>query len=457
MSKLRFFIALWLAKLSQPVLKITKHNGTNFPGELALKICPEFLRYIAKPKRIITVTGTNGKTTVNNLICDALEMDGTRILNNRAGSNINSGVATSLINGVTIFNRERFETAVLEVDERSSKKIYPFVQPDYTVITNLFRDSIMRNAHPEFIAGILSESFPAKTKLILNADDLISVGVAPQNPRAYYGIERMDTDVAECHNLIRDIRICPECSTELKYDYLRYHHIGKAYCPKCGFKSPDYDYAGAEVDVKNMRIKVKDARGEGTYKLLSDSVFNIYNVVTLVAVLRELGFEHEEIEKRVEKLEIVKSRYNEETAGKNRVIMQMAKDRNALACSRAFDYVQSREGEKELLLMMNNLNDERGWSENTCWLYDCDFELLNRENILHIICTGPRALDYRLRLLLAGVPEEKIDCEKDELTAAEKLWHKPGTDIYMFYGTDTVPLAMRVKAKIKAICEEAAK
>ena len=114
--KLRFLMALWAAKLSQPLLKITKHNGTNFPGELALKLCPDFLKYVAKPRRIITVTGTDGKTSVSNLICDMLEAEGQRVLNNRAGSNINSGVATSLLSGCTIFNRTRYDVAVLEVD-----------------------------------------------------------------------------------------------------------------------------------------------------------------------------------------------------------------------------------------------------------------------------------------------------------------------------------------------------
>ena len=31
MNKIRFFLALWISKLSIIALKITKHNGTNFP------------------------------------------------------------------------------------------------------------------------------------------------------------------------------------------------------------------------------------------------------------------------------------------------------------------------------------------------------------------------------------------------------------------------------------------
>lgn len=454
---IRFWAALWAAKLSVPLLKITKHNGTNFPGELALKICPDFLKYIGKPGKIITVTGTNGKTTVSNLICDILEKSGKKVLNNRAGSNINSGISTALLNGVSVFNRPCYSMAVLEVDERSSKRIYPYVQPDYVVITNLFRDSIMRNAHPQYIADFLTNSIPKKSKLILNADDLISSSVAPGNDRVYFGIDRMDTDVTECINLINDMRICPRCSGVLKYEYLRYHHIGKAYCPECGFKSPEYDYEGMEVDTYNMKMTVKDKRGSKEYPLLSDSVFNIYNEITVIALMGELGMSQDETVGYLSTMKIIESRYNEETVGKINLIMQMAKDRNALACSRAFDYVSSQPGEKELFLMMNNLNDEKNWSENTCWLYDCDFEFLNRDNISHIVCTGPRTKDYRLRLNLAGVPDERISCMEDELEAVNLLSLKPGTSVYMFYGTDSLSLAFKVKESIEKRAKEEAK
>ena len=99
MGKLRFLLALWLAKLSVPALKITRHNGTDFPGSLALKLCPDFLRYVGKPGAIIAVTGTNGKTTVSNLLTDILEADGKKVLSNRSGSNITSGISTALLRG----------------------------------------------------------------------------------------------------------------------------------------------------------------------------------------------------------------------------------------------------------------------------------------------------------------------------------------------------------------------
>ena len=230
MGKLRFLFALWMAKLSIPALKITRHNGTDFPGSLAVKLCPDFLKYIGRPDTIVAVTGTNGKTTVANMLGDVLTAEGKNVLSNRAGSNIISGVSTALLKGCDLLGRIRpgYDLAVLEVDERSAPRIYPYVKPDYIIVTNLFRDSIMRNAHPGYIADILTRSFPRTSKLILNADDLISGSVAPENPRVYFGIDRLPTDVTECENLLNDMRICPRCAGKLRYEYRRYHHIGRA-------------------------------------------------------------------------------------------------------------------------------------------------------------------------------------------------------------------------------------
>ncbi len=454
MGKIRFFIAMWGAKCARVLLRLLGRNATNFPGQVAIKLCPDFLKYISKPKKIIAVTGTNGKTTVCNMTCDILESSGKRVLNNRLGSNINSGIATSLILGSTVFNRPKYDTAVFEIDERSSLRVYAHVKPDILLITNLFRDSIMRNAHPGYIADFLTSSIPPETKLILNADDLISSGVAPQNERVHFGIDRMEGDIDKCINLINDMRICPVCAGELEYDYLRYHHIGKARCVDCGFKAPEYDYRAHGVNLSDMSMVFAEKGEEHSYKLLSDSVFNIYNMVAVIALLREIGMPHAEILNHMEKTGIVESRYHAEEVGEVRVVMQMAKEKNALAGSRAFDYVSGQPGKKELLLMMNCLGDAKHWSENTCWLYDCDFEFLNNDDITKIVVTGPRAKDYYLRLLLAGVPEDKLVCTMDEFTAAELLSYTPGHSIYIFYGTDSLNLAFKVREKVAKIAGE---
>lgn len=449
MGTLRYFVALWAAKMSIIALKITKHNGTNFPGIVALKICPQFLKYVDKPKKIIAVTGTNGKTTVCNMVLDMLTMDGQKVLNNKMGSNINTGIATSLIYGANLFGKCKYETGLFEVDERSALRIYPYMTPDYLLVTNLSRDSIMRNGHPEYIADILTKYIPASTKLVVNADDLISSAVAPANSRVHFGIEKMDTDVETCINLINDLQICPECNHKLAYEYLRYNHIGKAYCPECGFKAPAYDYTGFNVNTDDMTIQVKDATGTGNYKLLNDSVFNIYNVVSAVALLREMGYTHQQVEGFFEKLNIVGSRYDVEEVGDKKIIRLLAKEKNAFATSRVFDYISTLPGDKEIVLVNSCQSDMKLWSENICWLYDCDFEFLNDESIKNIIVCGPRRFDHKLRLLLAGVPEEKLSYAEEEINAPEQLKFFEKDNIFVLYGTDSIVLGKKVSNKIR--------
>lgn len=455
MGKLRFLLALWLAKLSVPALKITRHNGTDFPGSLALKLCPDFLRYVGKPGTIIAVTGTNGKTTVSNLLTDILEADGKKVLSNRSGSNITSGISTALLRGCDLLGRAKScDMAVLEVDERASVRIFPYVKPDYVVVTNLTRDSIMRNAHPGYIADILTRSIPQTAAMILNADDLITCGVAPENRRVYFGVDRLPGDTTRCENLIDDLRICPKCSGKLTYVYRRYHHIGKCVCPDCGFRSPESDYLATDVDMEKGTMALREGGEEHPYRLISDSVPNLYNMVTVIAVLRQLGYSHEAISGYMSRAAVVATRHMEEQVGNVKLVRQMSKEKNALAGSRTFQYIAQRPGTKELLLMMNCLGDAHHWSENTCWIFDADFEYLRNDSVVQLVCTGARCRDYKLRLLMAGVPEERIVCEPDEFRAAELLHYTPGDDVYILYGTDSLALSYKVYDHMK---EEAAR
>ncbi|MBR4655184.1 MAG: DUF1727 domain-containing protein [Oscillospiraceae bacterium] len=452
MGKLRFLAALWAAKLSIPALKITRHQGTDFPGVVAVKICPDFLKYMGRPKTIIAVTGTNGKTTVSNILTDILEADGYKVMGNRAGSNIITGVSTAFIRACNLFGKvKRPDIAVIEVDERSSPRVYPYMTPDYVVVTNLFQDSIMRNAHPGFIADLITRYVPKGAKMILNADEMISGTVCPDNPRVYFGIGPMKTDVKDCVNLLNDMRICPKCSGKLEYLYRRYHHVGRFVCADCGFHSPAPDYLADEVNFDAGTMKVHEGASVYDYPLITDNLFNVYNQITVVAMMRQLGMSHEKIAAYMAKSRVPSSRHNEERVGDFTLIRQMSKENNSMAGSRAFDYISSRPGSKEILMMMNSLSDTDKWSENTAWLFDTDFEFLKRDNIHRLIFTGPRIMDYKLRALMAGIAPDKIVCVEHEIDAPDQFSFTPGTDMYLLYGTDSLKEAARVYDRIKTL------
>ena len=292
---IKFYVALWLAKLSTKVLKLLKRNATSFPGDLAIKICPNFLGILEKPEIIIGVTGTNGKTTVSNMINDILIDNGYDLVNNKYGSNIDRGITTTLINAANLHGKTDKRLAVLEIDERSANKVYPYLTPNYLICTNIFRDSLMRNAHTEFIADILNKYIPKETIMIENADDLICSHIAENNKKVYFGIDKLDTDTENFENRTRDIMVCPKCYSKLEYDYVRYHHIGKAHCPNCDYKTPDADYLATKLDLQNMKMTIKTPNGEEEYTLITNNIINIYNIVAVIALLKEFGLNYEQI------------------------------------------------------------------------------------------------------------------------------------------------------------------
>ena len=455
MKSFKFYIALWCAKTGKFIAtKVLRRNGSILPGKIALKICPDFIGKIEKPRTIIAVTGTNGKTTVCNMIEDVLRDNGYDFIDNKLGANVNVGVATTLINGANFLGKTKKDLAVLEIDERSSVKIYPYLTPTYLICTNLFRDSMLRNAHSEFISNILTKYIPKKTKLILNADDLISCNIAPTNKRVYFGIDKLTTDEKVCHNIVNDMPTCPKCDSKLQYDFVRYH-IGRAHCKKCDFSSPKkINYEVTKIDFKKDKLHLKNNEKEEIYDLITNNIINIYNMVATISLLREFGLTNLQINNSLKKQKIVESRYLEEEYKEIKIISHLAKGMNPIACSRVFEYIKKEKGNKAVILILDDLHDSIESSENISWHYDTDFEFLNDDSIKQIIVTGVRHLDTYVRLRLADIPKRKIEHMKDEIDATKKIKLKNIDSIYILYDVYTVHLRDKVKDKLKEIIDK---
>ncbi len=423
-NRVRFYIALWLAKIAGILLRIaskfTSMRGTNFPGEIALRICPDFIGRVSKPKTIAVVTGTNGKTTTSNLISSALEECGYNVLSNKYGSNIKTGIATALINGVTWSNRSTKEIALLEVDERSSVRIYPYMKPDYVICTNLSRDTIMRNAHPYYIFNMLDTYLPDSAMMILNADDVISSRLKEKNPRVYYGYDQQPGDPTVDTHLVNDAKVCPRCHALLKYNYIKYDHIGNAYCPECGYQSPKADYAVRSIDTVSGKMVMRTKEGEAEYNLISDTTFNVYNEAAVVTFLSVLGVDREKIQKALSNVTVVDSRLREEVVDGKRISAIMSKGLTP-ACNAVLDYTVGQAGDKEVVLYLEDKHELAASSERITWIWDSDFELLNDSSVKKIVVTGFRRFDFYYRLLLAGIPREKMVLVPEPKDVAEQL------------------------------------
>lgn len=448
---IKFYVALWTAKTVSFILKLFKKNATSLPGKLALKICPNFLEMLEKPKTIIGVTGTNGKTTVCNMINDILTQNKFDFINNKYGSNIDRGITTTLIQGSTILGKAKKDLAVLEIDERSANKIYPYLTPTYLVCTNLFRDSLMRNAHTEFIADVLNKYIPKETIMVENADDLICSNIANGNRKLFFGINKLSSDSENFKSITRDIRVCPKCNNKLEYDYIRYHHIGKAHCTKCDFKNPEADYVLTKLDLENKKITVKSKNTEEKYDIVNDNIINIYNMLAVIVVLKQLGLTSEQINTSFKNLKIVETRYSKEEYKGYEIITQLAKGMNPIACSLAFDYTSKQPGNKAVILILDDLHEEAHGSENTAWHFDADYEFLNNETIKQIIIAGPRYKDSYIRCLIANINPEIIVHKRDLIEATSNLKLEGIDKIFILHDLYSIEETIQIKNKIKEL------
>ena len=194
------------------------------------------------------------------------------------------------------------------------------------------------------------------------------------------------------------------------------------------------------------------AKGEElSFPLPSQSVINVYNSLSAIAFLSEFGLTPQQIAQAMEKLSISQTRYSEEEVGGRKVILHLAKGQNPIACSRAFENVRDYPGKKAVILFLDDYFDAAHSVENTAWYYDTDFEFLNDPSVCQIIAAGARHWDVYLRLLLAGVPEEKIAHFASVEDAAGAVEPGPIDDVFILYDVYTITLAQRTGEKVERL------
>lgn len=447
---IRFFLGLWASKFLLFLLKIAKKEQDDKPGLLAYRFTNDFLKYIKKPPIVIAVTGTNGKTTVSNMIAELLKKDNKKVCYNDWGANTKAGAARCLLDGVTIFNRSKCDVAVLETDEITSNEMFPYVKPNYIIVTNLFRDSMYRNAHSKFVFDKINP-YLGKSTLILNGDDPISSNLGnDNNKKVYFGIEQLFYEKPQ-ENIVCDFNICPKCNEKVIYRFKRYHHIGKFFCPNCSFSSVDNDYTITSINKEKTHVVLKHKDNNYDIPVMNDSIFNLYNVLAVTTCLHEIGYSFDTINGWLEDQKIVASRYSDAIANDVRISTIATKGLNAVACSRVFDYVSQIKEDMEIILVIDDTFDRVGGSEAINWIYDTDFEFLNKPNLKRIVVGGVRRYDYKLRLLLAGISEDKIVLEEKEEECYKHLILNGTKRVLILHEVYYITGAHLLKDKIKEI------
>lgn len=430
-------------------MRLIGKKSTYFPGLFSLKLCPNFLAMISKPKRVICVTGTNGKTSTTNMLADCLIAMDKDLVYNKLGSNMAEGIVSSLLQfGTSFWGSCTKEIGLFEVDERSSQRVYSQMQPDYIIVTNLFRDTIRREANTDFVFDIMDSAIPPKSKLVLNADDIISSRLASENDRIYFSVARLEGE-EECRNsLVNDAVYDFDTGKAYEYSFLRYHHIGriKDFSPE-----PDYTISSFDKQSRAIELEIKGKQDKENYTLISKNETDLYNQLAALALLRDMGYSEVEVNKGFSGVKVIESRYEESEVNGKKVILFLSKGCASVAASRVVKYVADYPGNTALILMNE---EEYKLSYYNSWFYEIDYKPLISEHIKQIVIGGYYCKDFHLCLLLQGVDESKISSQFKHLHTAETVDLSAVDNVFVVYGLDTIVYKDDIKKRLIERIEE---
>lgn len=428
-NKLKFYLSLIIARCAYIGIRLlNKSSGTSFVGMLVLKICPNFLKYCSKyiKKYIITITGTNGKSTTSGLIAHILETAHQKVVHNLKGANMLTGVAN--VFALSIAPLKRYDYAVIESDEAYLTKLYDYMKSDYLVVTNLFRDQLDRygelNTTAEFIKNAIDKN--PDLKLILNADDPIVATFDRTKYAVYYGFENVEYDCSYEHksNAPTEVFNCM-CGEELKYSKQFFAQQGHYYCPKCGYKRHECNYS-ADVKVYNdySVLTVRNRRISFEFKVNLAGLYNAYNALAAISLGFETGMNQEEIQKSLDTYHAIFGRTEKRTINGNPTVIQLIK--NPTGASEVLKTIDLKSN------IVIAINDNYADGRDISWLWDSDFEQLKNAEKL-VITSGCRANDMATRLKYAGIPQEKIIVEPNIKKAIDKATTAGKTTILPSY------------------------
>ena len=400
---LRFYILLLIARLLKIAINMRgQSSGTSFIGMIMLKISPNFLRYTSNyfKKSKIAITGTNGKTTTAGVLSHLLEEEKNTVVHNEKGANMLSGIANTM--ALSIYPFKRFDYAVLESDEAYLSRLYDYIDTDYLIVTNLFRDQLDRYGELNTTAQKIQDAIDKNPdlKLILNADDPIVVNFrTKRNTKpVYFGfdnIEFMDKNIESKAPM--ELFNCSQCGRVLKYLKRFYAQQGHYYCD-CGYTRPICDYvANAKIYNNYSIINISHDDEEYEYKTYLTGVYNAYNVLAAIVTTMELGYD--DLQDALYSYKSIFGRCETRTLNGHEAKIQLIKNPTG-----ASEVLKTVDLDSDILVV---INDNYADGRDVSWLWDADFELL-KDCKKRIITSGSRAYDMATRLKYAGVENIKV-------------------------------------------------
>ena len=427
---IRFAAAQAVSSISTWGLKhVFRRPAANFPGKIALYVDPRLLANLRGKltRGSIMVVGTNGKTTVTNLLADVLEGSGARVVCNRTGANLDSGVSTALLHA------KEADWGVFESDELWLKKMTPQLKPTYVLLLNLFRDQLDRCGEIDRIQDSIVEALAAspETILVFNADDPLCATIAkraselPGRKRTRQIAFGVSESMGLAQNTVSDATMCQLCSSMFEYDFRQYGQLGAWHCPTCGFSRPSLDFAAQNVELGEHELSFDIARpqpnaGESAparpIRAAFSGAYMVYNLLAVGVAADLVGCGNDAIQAAIESFDPKNGRLQRYSVEGRSILLNLAK--NPTGFNQNLKIIEKDASPKAVAFF---INDKEADGRDISWLWDIDFEELSRQEGCVVFAGGIRGNDMQVRLKYAGIPSKVVKNTQEFLDELAKL------------------------------------
>ncbi|MDQ3857563.1 MAG: MurT ligase domain-containing protein [Actinomycetota bacterium] len=401
--RLRFEIEL--ARLAGRLSRIAaRGGGTTLPGKILATLDPAAVATLARrlPLGCALVTGTNGKTTTAAMTAEILATR-VRLAHNRAGANLVSGVASTLIesNGADL--------GLFEVDEGAFPEVARRTRPRAVCLANLFRDQLDRYGELELVAErwrtAVAELAPAAS-VVANADDPLIANLARGRQNVVrFGLD--DPAVArERLPHAADSKYCVDCGTPYAYETAYVGHLGAYRCPRCGNARPILDVAARGVSLDGIEHASFDlVTSDGTRRVVLGlpGLYNVYNALAAASLALVLGATLADVADGLGRFRAAFGRFERIPVGERTVLILLVK--NPAGANEA---IRTLLDGRPPALAVVALNDEIADGRDVSWIWDVDFELL-AGSLERLIASGSRAHELALRFKYGGLDASRIE------------------------------------------------
>lgn len=422
---LKMTFAILAGKAARAGLRLLRRPASSFPGAVALRLCPDLLRRMRLPEKIVAVTGSNGKTTTTELCYKAARAAGIDLICNTEGSNQIEGVTALFVRYATLSGRVKADTALIESDERFCQYTFSYFAPADVLVTNLYRDQMTRNGHPEFVKKELAKGLPAASRLILNADEPLSASLGAGREAIYFGLGESFAETERRH-AYNDGAVCPLCGGEMTYTRRVDAQAGDYRCASCGFARPSCAH-----EATGRRGKELILDGKVSVSLPMDSGVIVNNVTAAYALLcASFGLAPEKAAEALSGVKLGMGRYRTFSLAGHLGQFILTKHENSMAYDGALDKLAATKKDATLVVIVDQLS-RKYTANDMSWLWDIDFERAVTDRVRRVVLGGRFAWDLALRFDFTGMDPGRVFVKPDLDEMMDFLYAEPVGEIYV--------------------------